>query len=154
MGYKNLDPSHPCSKCWQKYGTPYTGALTYAPWSNPGPNSNYQRPLPRTLGPAPRPPLHTRPTGGRSSWGGSASPLAMPPPVPWANHPGLRGATSPGGTTIGYTNRPPPGALVVQPGDPRIGGRLCWKCGGDGEVLSFPFIIDRCRVCDGLGRIV
>jgi hypothetical protein len=28
--------------------------------------------------------------------------------------------------------RPPPGSVVVQPGDPRIGGRLCWKCDGAG----------------------
>ena len=32
----------------------------------------------------------------------------------------------------------PIGATVVMPGDPRIGGRLCWQCGGRGVT---PFLI-------------
>lgn len=31
-----------------------------------------------------------------------------------------------------FNGRPPAGALIVRPGDPRIGGRLCWKCDGRG----------------------
>ncbi|KAG9018111.1 hypothetical protein FRB90_012262 [Tulasnella sp. 427] len=51
-GYKSFDPTHPCSKCWQKYSRPYSGPLTYAPWANRPADTNFQRPLPRTFGPS------------------------------------------------------------------------------------------------------
>lgn len=52
----------------------------------------------------------------------------------------------------------PAPALIVRPGDPRIGGRLCWNCSGSGEVTDeglFGILFtstDRCRVCQGAGR--
>ncbi len=49
--------------------------------------------------------------------------------------------------------RPPPGAMVVQPGDPRIGGQLCYKCGGYGTRESFWFGDETCYVCQGVGRV-
>lgn len=67
--------------------------------------------------------------------------------------------------------QPPPGALVVRPGDPRIGeyyvkdymmlcvisdysgigGRLCMNCGGDGIVeCGFLFLdTETCPACNG-----
>jgi hypothetical protein len=48
---------------------------------------------------------------------------------------------------------PPPGALVVMPGDPRIGGRLCFECGGRGMTESFWFGDETCYRCRGSGRI-
>lgn len=48
---------------------------------------------------------------------------------------------------------PPPGALVVMPGDPRIGGRLCFECGGRGMTESFWFGDETCFRCRGSGRI-
>lgn len=46
-GYKHLDPSNPCMKCWSKYAKPFAGPLTYAPWGTPNANgNNFQQPLP------------------------------------------------------------------------------------------------------------
>lgn len=48
---------------------------------------------------------------------------------------------------------PPPGNHpVYSPGDPRIGGRLCWRCGGDGKTSFLIFDQETCRVCNGVGR--
>ncbi|EGG12084.1 uncharacterized protein MELLADRAFT_102015 [Melampsora larici-populina 98AG31] len=52
----------------------------------------------------------------------------------------------------------PTSALIVRPGDSRIGGRLCWNCNGKGEIEDeglFGVLFtssDRCRVCMGAGR--
>ncbi|VEU20133.1 DEKNAAC100939 [Brettanomyces naardenensis] len=43
------------------------------------------------------------------------------------------------------------GATVVQPGDPRIGGQLCPRCHGRGQVHFF-LDMETCPVCGGLGR--
>ncbi|CAL1714515.1 unnamed protein product [Somion occarium] len=48
--------------------------------------------------------------------------------------------------------RPPPGAVVVRPGDPRLGGHLCWRCGGSGTVSFLLFDETTCGVCGGVGR--
>ncbi|KAI0792208.1 hypothetical protein C8Q75DRAFT_792307 [Abortiporus biennis] len=47
---------------------------------------------------------------------------------------------------------PPPGAQSYRPGDPRIGGRLCWRCGGSGTISFLVFDERSCPVCDGIGR--
>ena len=57
-----------------------------------------------------------------------------------------------------YVNSaPPPGALHVAPGDPRIGGVLCPVCGGSGDndngLLSFFTGPDDCWRCCGSGRV-
>lgn len=54
---------------------------------------------------------------------------------------------------IPHGRRPPPGALVLPPGDPRLGGQLCMKCGGDGETESFWLGSETCSRCRGVGRI-
>jgi hypothetical protein len=52
-----------------------------------------------------------------------------------------------------YYNPPPPGALVVNPGDPRLGGQLCWRCGGSGTIAGFLFDDKPCSLCGGTGRV-
>ncbi|EPX71296.1 uncharacterized protein SOCG_01515 [Schizosaccharomyces octosporus yFS286] len=48
--------------------------------------------------------------------------------------------------------RPPPNALVVQPGDPRIPGRLCGNCKGVGQI-DYLIFTEICPVCNGIGKI-
>lgn len=59
------------------------------------------------------------------------------------------------GTTSGmpYISRNP-NTIVVRPGDPRIGGVLCRRCGGSGLMMG-PFIFDEvnCDYCNGAGRV-
>lgn len=49
---------------------------------------------------------------------------------------------------------PPPGAVVVRPGDPRIGGVLCQKCGGTGVRESLWWGDEVCSRCRGMGRVM
>ncbi|TNY22674.1 hypothetical protein DMC30DRAFT_445004 [Rhodotorula diobovata] len=117
-GYVGDDPSHPCRKCWQKYGRPYTSALRVSLQNPTSPvPPNYQRPLRLVQTPQTRP---------------------APPQVVMA----------------GRYMPVQPGALVVRPGDPRMGGVLCRRCGGDGLVAGFLLIDDvTCEVCNGVGRV-
>lgn len=48
---------------------------------------------------------------------------------------------------------PPQQPLVVRPGDPRLGGQLCYKCGGRGLRESFWSGDETCWVCNGVGRL-
>ena len=172
-GYKNFDPSHPCRKCWERYSKPYGGALVYAPRS-PG----FQRPLPSFHPPHIRhqhsqsqPSLFSPPPGPPSPCPSSRlrrSASSVNPnvsPAPNAGMPGGYPGTpmGPGGPQGGLAPRaqltytvgpPPPGSAVVRPGDPRIGGRLCWRCGGDGTVSFLIFDVETCPNCNGLGRIL
>lgn len=161
-GYKNFDPSHPCRKCWTRYGKPYTGPIVHAPQS---PQS--QRPLPTFRPPhlrhrhsSSQPSLLSPPPRDGFSRSPSVSRIGMMP----GGYPG-RAVSNPGPFTspplpppsvppsISYAQgRPPPGATVVQPGDSRIGGRLCWRCGGDGTVSFLIFDVTSCPVCNGIGR--
>ncbi|KAH9926906.1 uncharacterized protein B0H18DRAFT_1004414 [Fomitopsis serialis] len=128
-GYRNNDPTTPCYKCWEKYARPFSGPLTSMDWKTAsvpsGARLTYQRPLPRftpphlagTSSPPSRATSQSRPPGGYS--GGSSSrmiPVAGGRPPP----------------TVRLADNPPPGATVMRPGDPRLGGRLCWRCGGSG----------------------
>lgn len=157
-GFKKSDPSHPCHKCWDRYAKPYAGALVYTPWSNDtarpsNSNTTFQRPLPPF-----RPLKHSRShshvhnrsisdttvvrahpqTQLQSPYGHSLSPVSSPPPQLHVASP---------------YSLPPPGATIVQPGDPRIGGRICYKCGGRGLVPFFLFDETTCVTCGGVGRI-
>lgn len=156
IGYKNYDPSHPCRKvctslhqlklttkafyqCWDKYAKPYSGAITYAPWANRGAETSYyQRPLPNFLRGPTNTLFHQQQQGQPQFF--------QPPPPPPPQQQFQRG--------YGYGHGPPPGAVVVQPGDPRIGGKTCWNCYGSGQVSIFLFDTDRCRTCNGMGRIL
>ena len=149
-GYKNFDPTHPCRKCWDRFGKPFTSILASSPWSGRGDSGSasqrgrsFQRPLP-----AFRPPQ-------------ASSPLPPPPPPP----PGVCLA-SPGPSVSGlqrsssramplqFGSTPPPGSTVVMPGDPRIGGRLCWQCGGRGTTPFLIFDELPCETCGGIGRLL
>ncbi len=56
----------------------------------------------------------------------------------------------PPGAIYGGSNNPN-NPTVVLPGDPRIGGRLCSRCQGRGQVHFF-LDLETCPVCNGLGR--
>lgn len=47
---------------------------------------------------------------------------------------------------VGYTAIPPPNALVVPAGDPRLGGNLCGNCKGSGRIVTFLLIDENCPV--------
>ncbi|KAI0358161.1 hypothetical protein OH77DRAFT_1397660 [Trametes cingulata] len=189
-GYKNYDPSHPCSRCWDKYSKPYSGAMAYAPWGpdgQSGPSSSrhtFQRPLPQFrapqaslhqqsasyagLSPPPRSDLSRSASTSRitGAYPGAAarvipipgggvpmSPYLDPaqnrgnsvfPPAHWYGTPPVvpvRGVPPPSGNVA-----------VYPPGDPRIGGRLCWRCGGSGKTSFLIFDEETCGVCNGVGR--
>lgn len=42
--------------------------------------------------------------------------------------------------------------LVLRAGDPRLGGRMCWRCDGRGYVSYLFFDHSTCEVCNGIGR--
>ncbi|KAF8596855.1 hypothetical protein BDV93DRAFT_548144 [Ceratobasidium sp. AG-I] len=160
-GYQAYDPSNPCRRCWSLFAQPYEGALTYAPWDSPedvtSDQQNLQRPLPASSSRPqarpqqqstlrPQPSTSTRPTSHppNVSYGGPGS----LPPLGWSSS-SLRPSAS-----VSYTGRPPPGSLVVRPGDPRIGGRVCWKCSGEGwQYKTMGLETKTCSACNGLGRL-
>ncbi len=189
-GYRNYDPSHPCTRCWDKYSKPYAGPITYAPWAASSPSSSssttLQRPLP--VFSAPQAALHQQ----SASWSGQGLPTnaglsrsATTSRVSQASSNGYPGASarvvpiaggvlpmSPyldrlGGVS-GRSMFPPPSwpapgggsvmspasgnAVVYPPGDPRIGGRLCWRCGGRGKTSFLIFDEETCSICGGVGR--
>ncbi|KDQ06636.1 hypothetical protein BOTBODRAFT_181399 [Botryobasidium botryosum FD-172 SS1] len=132
FGFKRLDPTHPCQKCWSRYAKPFSGPIVHADWSQTA-GSTFQRPLPAHSRPPPSSPF------GSVNLSRAASTSAIPsPPI----HP-----------QVAYAHGPPPNALVVQPGDPRIGGRQCWDCGGRGTVSYLIFDSETCRTCRGMGRV-
>jgi hypothetical protein len=147
-GYKNFDPSHPCRKCWDRFSKPFTAALASSPWGNQASGSasqngrSFQRPLPAYKPPqaqarAPPPPAMPAMPGTYTpdSPSGMQCPNSRPMPTPF------RGV-------------PPPGSTVVMPGDPRIGGRVCWQCGGRGTTPFLIFDEITCETCGGIGRLV
>ncbi|KAJ7922401.1 hypothetical protein B0H13DRAFT_1603685 [Mycena leptocephala] len=155
-GYKHADPAHPCSRCWSKYARPYAGAAPYAPsstGSSPSSSSSsttFQRPLPRLYAP-PRSPAP----------GSSSSAFLYPPPANGPSHRNRhgRGGGYPGtvGRASGLYPPPPPanahGAVVYAPGDVRLGGAPCWRCGGRGKLAFLVFETVPCTVCRGVGRV-
>ncbi|EGN96951.1 hypothetical protein SERLA73DRAFT_185206 [Serpula lacrymans var. lacrymans S7.3] len=146
-GYKNYDPSHPCRKCWDKFGKSYTGALTYTPWSN-NPSStstsrnSFQRPLPSFT------PPHMSTSSSRSVSS------AYPPPQ---NDHHQQSYNQQQQQYYAYNPvaglHPPPGAITVKPGDPRLGGCICWRCGGLGSLSVLIIDVRPCPVCAGTGRV-
>ena len=156
-GYKNYDPSHPCRKCWEKYAKPYTGALTYTPWSPSGNDPRMQRALPKFVPPHlstgspthgsqppygsyPRPPQH--PQHNRS--------ISQPHHVPSSGSGPSYYVMNP---LSPYDTPPVPHAIPIEPGDPRLGGRLCMRCGGAGIRTVMLIDLTTCDNCDGTGRV-
>jgi hypothetical protein len=149
-GYKNFDPSHPCRKCWDRFSKAFTSILASSPWSGQGSGATsqsergrtFQRPLPAFKPPQVQPPrLQVPPPQPMPGAYPPLSPVGMPSPT-------LRIAPVPSGAV------PPPGATVVMPGDPRIGGRLCWRCGGRGVTPFLIFDEITCDTCAGIGRLM
>lgn len=133
-GYKAYDPNTPCSRCWSKYGQPFSSARRIALRSTiPGGNSyppNTQKPLPKQQRPSTQPQtqstyIQPQQTGWQQHQPHyQPHPSLMPPP----QHPPPQHQPF----FYGHPNVPPQGSLppiVVRPGDPRIGGRLCPNCG-------------------------
>ncbi|KAF9233729.1 hypothetical protein BU15DRAFT_90246 [Melanogaster broomeanus] len=132
-GYKNHDPSHPCRKCWEKYAKPYTGALAYTPWSSSGNDPRMQRALPKFV------PPHLAalsPSLGPVSTSRGPQGLGLSPPLQHQHSP-----------------PPVPHAIPVSPGDPRLGGRICIRCGGCGVRPVLFFDETNCESCGGVGRV-
>ncbi|KAH7326794.1 hypothetical protein B0J17DRAFT_680691 [Rhizoctonia solani] len=161
-GYVAYDPSNPCRECWSLFAQPYEGVLSFAPWDSPesvtSDDQNLQRPLPASSSPSRSQRPTPRPTPGpssrplshpqHSSYAGLGQPYGSLPPTSWSSSSGLRPSAS-----VSY-GRPPPGSLVVRPGDPRIGGRVCWKCSGDGwQYKTMGLETKTCSACNGLGRL-
>ncbi|KIJ65403.1 hypothetical protein HYDPIDRAFT_174870 [Hydnomerulius pinastri MD-312] len=158
-GYKNYDPSHPCRKCWEKYGKPYTGALAYTSWSSTSSDPRMQRPLSKFV------PPHLAGAGPSSR--GAVGYSSPPPQHPQSLH--SRSVSQPNfpthppstGPSYYVTNPllsmdrtpPVPHAISVPPGDPRLGGRLCMRCEGSGVRTLLLFDITGCDVCGGVGRV-
>ena len=142
------DPRRPCRKCWSRYEQRYEGSLVNSDWeanANGTGGTNYQRPIsdpppllePSALAPSPSP-AHSRTPSTASSLRGNQVGTNAPDVIPVPRH----------------MRRSSRGTMVVHPGDPRIGGRVCWKCNGSGEVVVFIFELERCRVCGGVGRVM
>ncbi|TRM58211.1 hypothetical protein BD626DRAFT_512555 [Schizophyllum amplum] len=169
-GYKDMDPGRPCGRCWRKYARQYEGPLTYAEFGPTG-DGRLQRPLrpPPPAHPQQPPSVRRQHTGApgaayrgpHGSLGGRPMPPGRPPMPPGRPPmPPGRPPMPPGpphmhrpSYSTGYA-RAPPGTVVYAPGDPRIGGALCWRCGGRGSVTAF-FGLDEdtCGACGGIGRV-
>ncbi|KIM79166.1 hypothetical protein PILCRDRAFT_570608 [Piloderma croceum F 1598] len=138
MGFKNFDPTHPCRQCWEQYSRPYVDAITYTPWSSSSAsvsgstsrsNAHFQRPLPAFNT------SYTLHTSASQSHPPSQHACSVSSP----NFPPLRiqYAPSPSPHPTSTPHAPPSGSTVVRPGDPRIGGTMCYKCLGSGVVQFF-----------------
>jgi len=127
IGYKDADPSRPCQRCWGKYARPFSGPLTYSFSLNPS-DGVFQRPLPMPVYRQFNPP-------------GAFPPPFPPQPIGFGSPPPIIHGVPPG----------PSNAVVYNAGDPRLGGVLCWMCGGKGRVNLILLNID-CQLCNGVGR--
>lgn len=130
------DPNHPCKKCWSHYSRVYDASIARLDWTGVA-ETNFQRPIAE---PSSMPPSTSSPfTRNNNLNRGPSNVAPLQPqltggPVRWAQR-------TPGGTT------------TYEPGDPRIGGRLCPRCRGDGSIRIFILEIDQCPMCGGLGRV-
>jgi len=153
MGYIGGNPKKPCNPCWKKYAKPFSGPLVYSFPANSASSSlasNLQKPLPHVLPSAPpvasssasQPARLTRNNPSTNSQCKPRNPPTAPPirpvPPPVQSAPVVPAAF---GSTVTY-----------YAGDPRIGGTLCWKCGGQGSFEMFIFR-ETCPICAGVGRV-
>ena len=144
MGYIDARPQKPCKRCWKRYAKPFAGPLVYsfsADTASSSQASNFQKPLPHV-----RPPQIPAASSSRSP----STPVARGSPgACMANH---RAGYSPP-----IAPMPPPqpvgSSVTYMAGDPRIGGTLCWNCGGNGSIDMLFFNRELCPRCAGTGRI-
>jgi hypothetical protein len=143
------DPSHPCKRCWRHHSRLYNSTLAQLDWKD-AVDTNFQRPISDpdvvsrsilTSGPigAPRG-LTSPPIGVRSP------PLnfGIGPPGP------LGGRGQP---PLQWRQTTPVGEAMYEPGDPRLGGRLCPRCHGTGRTRVFILETETCNLCGGVGRV-
>ncbi|KAI0057366.1 hypothetical protein BV25DRAFT_1994978 [Artomyces pyxidatus] len=151
-GYKNNDPSHPCRRCWDRYARKFTSIFAWSPWGASSGDSRsrgwfFQRPLPSFTPPqaaaAAAASSTLSPPGALAHRRSVSQPQQQPPPL-------QRALSRP--VAVPFGMRPPPGAAVVRPGDPRLGGNLCWRCGGRGVTPFLIFDEMTCESCGGVGR--
>ena len=126
-------------KCWDNYSQKYNSNSSSS--SNISSISRHQQPLP-----AFKPPH-------RSFISNEASSSHTINGLYNTNTAQLQRTSQPA-PQVHWTAKAPQGALVVQPGDPRIGGRICWRCDGQGMVSVFIFDREQCPVCHGIGRLL
>jgi hypothetical protein len=131
IGYKEADPSRPCKRCWNKYARPFSGPLAYS-FSSTSSDGNFQRPLPFPVPQMPRMP-------------GGFEGTSFPPQPTGSSVPPIIIHQAP--TSL------PINAVVYTAGDPRIGGVICWGCGGKGHISILFLDNMNCQVCSGVGRI-
>lgn len=175
-GYKSYDPSNPCRKCWEKYSKPYSGPIVYSSWQS-GP-SNRQKPL-LNLRPSGAGPSHSlsrsitsivnQVRDDLSSYPGNPARRSLPPSSTSQVYPPRNTSVLPSSSISrsdyfttpahNYTSStwprdgPPP--VVLQPGDPQLGGQLCWNCFGSGRTFGFLLLSERtCGTCRGTGRVL
>ncbi|TIC18021.1 hypothetical protein E3Q15_00300 [Wallemia mellicola] len=99
----------------------------------------------------PQTPIHTRPNGYPSSGMQQTQSYSYNPS--YSHYPNRMPVRGPPINGIISTGRPPPGAVVFQAGDPRIGGTFCYKCDGTGKRTDWLFgITENCYKCGGIGR--
>ncbi|KAJ7611918.1 hypothetical protein DFH06DRAFT_1109709 [Mycena polygramma] len=162
-GYKHGDPARPCTKCWSRYARPYSGAVAHAPPASASAlgsgsaghaSTTFQRPLPCQYAP----PRSSAP-GSLSAYPGASSShlfsastrTRTPSPSPTGlcgPSPATYGPNAPGG----HSAYPPP-PTVYAPGDARMGGAPCWRCGGRGTLSFLVFETMPCSICQGVGRV-
>ena len=183
-GYKSFDPSHPCRRCWERFSKPYSGPIVYGSWNDgtsnrqrpllnhrsnaTNPSLSLSRSLTSIVNLA-REELSSLPGNsvGRS-FPPASSPLSpgprfpVPRPAPPPRPTSMFSSSSGGGngSTLdrsgsSWTRNRPPSPPVFRPGDPRIGGNLCWNCLGSGKTFGFLLLTNNtCDVCGGIGRVL
>ncbi|KZT56831.1 hypothetical protein CALCODRAFT_497008 [Calocera cornea HHB12733] len=163
-GYKAFDPSHPCRKCWQRYGRPFVAPLTTAPRGQ-----SFQRPLPLPP-PKPAPKLaQPKRAGGGSlvgAWpesgerGRFAGPLGSAFVFPKAAPPKTPVAAAQAGVIFPVPAPPAPAAaarerdvyLQREARAAECDGR-CAGCDGTGAISVLFFDDEVCPTCRGTGMV-
>jgi hypothetical protein len=159
IGYIGGNPQKPCNNCWKKYAKPFSGPLVYSfPANSPSSSlaSNLQKPLPHILPSSvasssasfSQPARLTRNNPNSRQPSTSRSVVSNPAPMMRPMPPVSTSFSAPAAPRSTAGN-----SVTYYAGDPRIGGRLCWKCGGQGSVEMFIFQ-ETCTVCSGIGRIL
>lgn len=144
------DPSHPCKRCWRHYSRPYTAALSQLDWHE-AVETNFQRPIsdPNVVSQSSVP--FSSPMNQRHHTSPPVN-VRSPPPNFGLGYPGQRGGVG-SRPPMQWMQSTPAGGVIYEPGDPRIGGRLCPRCHGSGRTRVFILETEACNLCQGIGRV-